>query len=167
MGRDSEGGGGSQELSFGFSVREKGRRRDQRAEQALMPFLVSGERAGNGSTWHLCVLDGECPRSSEDRGGPGGGDGEGSVAATAPGRLQGPGPKDKGPQAHAAEGRRGSGQGAPGPGADTQPGDSHPVSRPLFRCPPPPPASLDLVGRLLGNRLPLRRVLPGPGHRAV
>lgn len=35
--------------------------------------------------------------------------------------VQGPGPKDKGPQAHAAEGCRGLGQGAPGPRADTQP----------------------------------------------
>lgn len=32
---------------------------------------------------------------------------------------------------------------------------------------PPPPASLDLVGRLLGNRLPLCRVFPRPGHRAL
>lgn len=36
---------------------------------------MTGERTGNGSRWHLCVVggDGECRRSSEDRRGPGGG----------------------------------------------------------------------------------------------
>lgn len=83
------------------------------------------------------VLDGECPRSLEDRGGRRGGDAEGSG-------LQGPG---QDPEAYTAEVWTQSGHPAPGgftPGLVLSP------------APPPlPPTSLDLIGCLLGNRLPL------------
>lgn len=57
---------------------------------------------------------------------------------------------------------------AEGPRADAHPRTFTPGLCPLScSLPPPPAASPDHVGRLLGNRLPLCRVFPRPGHRAI
>lgn len=111
---------------------------------------MTGERTGNGSRWHLCVVggDGECRRSSEDRRGPGGG-----------GRTRFGGcPRQLWPGLRDAEPRRGPlgsqlqratrveprlapctcrRKLAPGPGQSPGPGDSRPVSRPLSCSPAP------------------------------
>lgn len=57
---------------------------------------------------------------------------------------------------------------AEGPRADAHPRTFTPGLCPLScSLPPPPAASPDHVGRLLGNCLPLCRVFPRPGHRAI
>lgn len=112
---------------------------------------MAGERTGNGSRWHLCVVggDGECCRSSEDRRGLGGGGRtrfSGCRRQLWPG-LRGPRAQARALGVTAAEGHAGLGPA----GAEQVPGaswhwaqsrapargDSCPVSCPLSRSPAP------------------------------
>lgn len=103
-----------------------------------------------------------CPVSAE---------GEGSaVSGTASAGSTGARSPGQGPQGHGCRGPHVGGWGELAQGTPSRhpAPDIHAPCLVLSSAPlPPPPASLDLVGRLLGNRLPLCRVFPRPGHRAL
>lgn len=120
-----------------------------------------GEKQPGAQFWLLCWREGRKEKQAGLQAlvpSPGGGNGSGASG-----------------QCLSAKGvpRTGWGWGHGEWGRRRVPADAHPRTFTPGLCPlscslpPPPAASPDHVGRLLGNRLPLCRVFPRPGHCAV